>query len=111
MNIFERDAEGKIKLNDVAVLSCGCGSVVPDTRNQLRMAGVPDVAIVMTTTNPKIQQYIRQIGLDSVVKSLHKPTHSVLYNPFTGQWIDLLKSPHSQQVFENIYKVARGEQS
>ena len=107
-NVIQRLPDGTFHMSEAAVFSCGCANVVPEARNKLRMAGVPDVTIIMTTTNPKVKKYVRQIGLDKQVPSLNKSTHSVLYNPATGQYVDLLKAPQNSQVFDNIYKVARG---
>lgn len=108
-NLVERLPDGSFQINQVVIFSCGCGSVVPDARNKVRMAGAADVPIVMTSTNNKAMQYIKQIGLDQQVPSLRKSQHSVLYNPHTGQYVDLLKSPQTQQVYENIFNVVRGQ--
>lgn len=107
-NMIEVLPDGTYQLSGVAVFSCGCSNVVPEARNKLRMAGVPDVPLIMTTSNQRARKYVRQIGLDKLVPTLNRSTHSVLYNPSTGQYVDLLKSPQTEQVFENIFKVARG---
>jgi hypothetical protein len=100
--------DGSFSMKEAAVFTCGCSNVVPEARNKLRMAGVPDVPLITTTSNQNAKLFVRQIGLDKLVPSLNKSTHSVLYNPATGQYIDLLKSPKTDQVFDNIFKVARG---
>lgn len=107
-NIVERLPDGSFSMRAVAVFTCGCSNVVPEARNKLRMAGVADVPLITTTSNENAKRFVRQIGLDKLVPSLNKSTHSVLYNPFTGQYVDLLKSPKTDQVFDNIYQVARG---
>lgn len=106
--VIERLPDGKYRMNGAAVFSCGCANVVPEARNKLSMAGVPDVPIVMTTTSQHARNFIKSIGLDIVCPSLKKGTHSVLYNPDTGKFVNLLKSPQTESVFENIFKVARG---
>ena len=100
--------DGMYRLKGAVVFSCGCSNVVPEAKNKLRMAGVPDVPLIMTTSNPNAKKYLRQIGLNKLVPSLNKSTHSVLYNPDTGRYVNLLDSPKTAQVYENIYKVARG---
>jgi len=107
--IVNQLSDGTFEMNTVVVFSCGCANVVPEARTKLRLAGVADIPFLMTNTNPKIKKYIRQIGLDMLVPSLGRSTHSVLYNPFTGKYVDLLKAPKTSQVFENIYKVAVGK--
>jgi hypothetical protein len=107
-NIVERLPDGSFGMSSVAVFSCGCSNVVPEARNKLRIAGAPDIPFITTTANQNAKGFVRQIGLDKLVPSLNKSTHSVLYNPFTGKYVDLLKAPKTEQVFENIYKVARG---
>jgi hypothetical protein len=107
-NLVQRREDGQLVMESVAVFSCGCSNVVPEARNKLRIAGVGDIPLITTSSNKNAKAYIRQIGLDRLVPSLNKSTHSVLYNPATGRYVDLLKSPKTDQVFENIYKVARG---
>lgn len=107
-SVVEKLPDGTVRINEVVVFSCGCGDVVPQARNMLRMAGVPDVAIVTTSLNRKVKDYIKSIGLNVRVPSLNKGRHSVLYNPFTGQFIDLLNSPQTEIVSQNIFKVVRG---
>jgi hypothetical protein len=107
-NVIEKLPEGGYRMNGPAVFSCGCANVVPEARQKLSMAGVPDVPIVMTTTSQHARKFIKQIGLDHVAPSLRKGTHSVLYNPDTGAFVNLLKSPQTEAVYENIFKVARG---
>lgn len=106
--LIEQGEDGLLTMKAAVVFSCGCSNVVPEARNKLRMAGVGDVPLLTTSANKNAKAYIRQIGLDKLVPSLNKSTHSVLYNPLTGQYIDLLKSPKTDQVFDNIYRVARG---
>lgn len=105
-NIIERLADGSVRMNDVAVFTCGCGGVVPEARSLLRMAGVGNVEFVTTSGNTKVKRFIRSVGLDMRVPSLRRGRHSVLYNPFTGQYIDLLNAPRNGSVYENIFKVA-----
>lgn len=106
--VVTRLEDGTYKINQSVVFSCGCANVVPEARNKLRMSGVADIPIVLTSNNTKVKKYIRQIGLDNLVPSLKKGTHSVLYNPDTGKYINLLKSPKTDEVYSNIFNVARG---
>lgn len=64
--------------------------------------------IITTTASRRAKDYIRQVGLNYAVPSLNKNSHSVLYNPATGQYIDLRKSPQNKQVYENIFNVVNG---
>lgn len=107
-NVIVRESDGKLIMTQPAVFTCGCSGVVPDTRNKLRMAGVADVPLVMTPTNQRIKQYLQQIGLVTLIPSLKKSKHSVLYNPVTGKYVDLLNAPKTDKVYENIFNVARG---
>lgn len=107
-HVIVKNPDGTLGMTETAVFSCGCSGVVPDARNKLRMAGVGNVPLVMTNINDKARKYIRQVGLNIVAPGLSKSTHSVLYNPKTGQFIDLLKAPNNGDVYANIAKVVNG---
>lgn len=108
MSLIKVGPDGKLTLDRPVVFSCGCGNVTPDARSMMRLAGVPDIPFLITVTNPRIRDYIRQVGLNRLVASLNRNTHAVLYNPITGLFVDLLKAPRNQQVYDNILRVARG---
>lgn len=105
MNILHLSENGVLQLNQPVVFHCGCGGVVPKIRSKLQISGVPQVPLVMTSSNKKAKDYIRQIGLSARVPSLSRGTHAVLFNPSSGRFIDLLKAPQNSTVYENIYNV------
>jgi hypothetical protein len=108
MSALLRNPDGTITLTEPVVFSCGCANTTPEARNKLRMAGCGNVPIIMTTTSELARKFIKQLNLGLAIPSLNKNKHSVLYNPKTGQYIDLLKAPKSDYVYDNIFKVVSG---
>jgi len=103
--VFEKQA-GRTQMVRPAVFSCGCGSVGPDARRLLRLAGAENTPIVMTRSDDNARWYIADKQLQNKIPALAKSKHSVLYNPFTKQYINLLNAPASEDVIANIKKVA-----
>jgi len=109
-NIITREQDGTWVASRSIAITCGCGSVVPDVRGALQIAGVGDTPMLSDAGNPAVKAYIRQVGLNHVVPSLNKGKHAVLYNPETGQYIDMLNAKLTEEYYVNIYKVATGQQ-
>jgi hypothetical protein len=104
--VVERLADGSLRMNRVAVFTCGCAGTVPETKQLLRLAGVPEIPMVVNTTNQKVRKFIQQVGLDSRLPAINKGKHSILYNPFTRQYIDLFKVQPTETVLSNIQTLA-----
>lgn len=103
MRIFER-YNGTIVATAPFIMTCGCGSIVPDTKKLLRRAGI-DVAFVNSSINADARKYVKQIGLNKLVPSLNKTKHAVVFNPQTRQFVDLLNAPRNDQLVDNIRRV------
>lgn len=108
MGVLKLQEDGTYVASGPLVITCGCGSVVPDARAVMRNSGADDVPMVVSSRNEAVRAYVRQIGLDQKVPSLQTKKHAVLFNPLKGQYIDLLKVPHTQHVYENVRKVVYG---
>lgn len=106
MKVFERQGN-VIVATTPFILTCGCGSIVPDTKRLLRKANV-DAVFVNSTVNSDARKYVKQIGLASRIPSVSKSKHALVYNPFTTQFIDLLNAPKTDQLVEKIKRVLEG---
>lgn len=104
-NVITRNQNGDWEATEPFVVTCGCGGIVPDARNKLRMAGVPEVPMLVSSDNLAVKGYIKQIGLADRVPSLNKGKHSVLFNPKNGLFVDLHRAGLSQELYDNIYSV------
>lgn len=104
MTVFEKKA-GKVEMLRPAVFSCGCGSVGPEARRLLRFAGSPDTPLVMTSSDDSARWYIADQQLQNKIPALAKRKHSVLYNPFTKRYINLLNAPITESVIANVKEV------
>ena len=109
-NIISREQDGTWVASRSLCITCGCGSVVPDARRALQNAGIADTPMLSDAGNPSVKAYVKQIGLDLFVPSLNKGKHAVLYNPHTGQYVDMLNVKGSEEYYVNLYRVATGQQ-
>lgn len=105
MGALTRRPDGTFYAPGPLVITCGCGSVVPKARRLMTMAGAHDIPMVVSSSNEGVRAYVRQVGLADIVPSLRSSRHSVLFNPLTGKYINLLDVPHNEAVASNIRKV------
>lgn len=107
-NVITRQQDGTWIASGPLLITCGCGSVVPDARSAMRSAGLPDIPMLVSSSNTAVKAYVRQVGLTDKVPSLLKSKHAVLYNPRTGRYINMLNAPLNEALYENIRRVANG---
>lgn len=103
-NIITRLQDGTWTAERPFVITCGCGSIVPDAKSIMRQAQV-DVPFVVSASNWTVKEYIKQMGLDQRVPSLARNKHAVLYNPSTTRYINLMEAPHNETTYNNIRRV------
>lgn len=89
------------------IMSCGCSGTAPKMRRMVRAAGV-EVDITLTPNNARLKRYIKQENLKAKIPAIADSKHGVLYNPHTQQFIDLLKAPENEHVYENMRRVVDG---
>lgn len=106
--IVSRNEDGTFSAEDPFIVTCGCGSVVPSAKRIAMRAGIPEIPMIVSSSNPIVKGYLKQIGLDEIIPSLKKNKHAVLYNPRTHQFVDMLGVPENDTVLNNLYKVAHG---
>lgn len=109
MNVIWKDENGQLTATGPFVVTCGCGSVVPTARMTIRNAGVPDLPMLISSSNRAVKDYVRQIGLADAIPSLNTGKHAALFNPNTGKFVDMLNVKPTEEYYENIYRVATGQ--
>lgn len=106
--IVTRNEDGTFSAENPFIVTCGCGSVVPSAKRLASRAGLTNIPMIVSSSNPIVKGYLKQIGLDEVVTSLKKNKHAVLYNPRTHKYVDMLGVPESDEIIKNLYEVAYG---
>lgn len=108
MSIVGRHQDGTFYSNQVFVVTCGCGGIVPDTRRKIEAAGVEKIPFIISTDDRNVKGFLKQIGLTEKIPSLKKSKHAVIYNPNNGLYIDLMQAAPSRELYDNIYRVVYG---
>lgn len=98
----------RYEVTGTVVFGCGCGDTVPQVKTFLRKAKV-EVPYISVPSNSKVRRYIKQERLKDAIPALSNGKYGILFNPKTRQFIDLLRAPKTEQVFNNIRIVVNGQ--